>query len=195
MSETVNAANAMNESSSQGKRALFDRLLKKKESRPIYFPVSFAQQRLWLAHQFEPSSSLFNMIASVRLRGELDLSALRHALTEITRRHESLRTTFAEINSEPVQVVHPAKAFDLQLVDLVALPAGVRDAEARRVVSESSLAPFDLSAGPLLRGMLVRLEESEHILLLTMHHIVSDAWSVNVLAHEVGVLYHAFLKG
>ena len=91
-----------------------------------------------------------------------------------------------------MQVVHPPKGFDLQLVDLVALPAGMREAEAHRVVSESSQVPFDLSAGPLLRGMLVRLQENEHILLLTMHHIVSDGWSMNVLAHEAGVLYQAF---
>ena len=194
MSETMNAINVTNESNGQDKRALLARLLKEKASKPKYFPASFAQQRLWLVHQFDPSSSLYNMIATVRLRGELDLSALRHALTEITRRHESLRTTFEDINGEPQQVVHPAKPFDLQQVDLSALPGEVGEAESRRVVSESSQEPFDLSAGPLLRGMLVRLEESEHILLLTMHHIVSDQWSMNVLAHEVGVLYQSFSK-
>jgi hypothetical protein len=131
MSETMNA---MNESSGQDKRALLARLLREKASRPKYFPASFGQQRLWLVHQFEPSSPVYHMIANVRLRGDLDLGALRQAFTEITRRHESLRTTFAEINGEPMQVVHPAKGFDLQLDDLVALPAGVRDAEAIRVV-------------------------------------------------------------
>ena len=190
MSETVNAINAMNESSGQDKRALLARLLREKANKPKYFPPSFAQQRLWLLHQFEPLGPLYHMVASVRLRGELDLCALRQAFTEIVRRHESLRTTFAEINGDPMQVVHPAKGFDLQLVDLVALPAGVREAEARRAIAEGSQVPFDLNAGPLLRGMLVRLDDSEHILLLTMHHIISDAWSMNVLAHEVGVLYH-----
>ncbi|HEX7333866.1 MAG TPA: amino acid adenylation domain-containing protein [Pyrinomonadaceae bacterium] len=198
MSETVNVINpssATNESSGQDKRALLARLLREKASRPKYFPPSFAQQRLWLLDQFERSSPLYNMIASVRLRGALDLCALRHAFTEITRRHESLRTTFTEINGEPMQVVHPAKGFDLQLVDLVNLPAAMREAEAHRVVSDCSQVPFDLSAGPLLRAMLVRLEQNEHILLLTMHHIVSDGWSMNVLAREAGVLYHAFSNG
>ena len=192
MSETVNA---MNESSGQDKRALLARLLREKANRVKYFPPSFAQQRLWLLHQFERSTPLYNMIVTVRLLGVPDLCALRQAFTEIVRRHESLRTTFAEINGEPMQVVHPAKGFDLQLIDLIALPAGMREAEARRVVSESSQVPFDLNAGPLLRAILVRLEESEHILLLAMHHIVSDGWSMNVLAHEVGVLYQAFCKG
>jgi amino acid adenylation domain-containing protein len=192
MSETENA---MNERSGQDKRALLARLLREKAGRVKYFPPSFAQQRLWLLHQFEPLGPLYHMIASVRLRGELDLSALRQAFTEIIRRHESLRTTFAQVNGDPMQVVHPAKGFDLQLVDLVALPAGAREAEAGRAVSESSKVSFDLNAGPLLRVMLVRLEESEHVLLLTMHHIVSDGWSMNVLAHEVGVLYQAFSQG
>src|SRR5688572_13398314 len=126
----------MNENNVPDNRAFLARLLKGKANRPKYFPLSFGQQRLWLVHQLDSTSPLYNTIATVQLRGELDLRVLRNAFTEVTCRHESLRTTFVEINGEPMQVVHPAKEFDFQVVDLVDLPADQREAEARRVIVE-----------------------------------------------------------
>ncbi|HSF40046.1 MAG TPA: amino acid adenylation domain-containing protein [Thermoanaerobaculia bacterium] len=154
--------------------------------RPL--PVSFAQQRLWLLDRLDPGSALYNLPQAVRLRGRLDAGALERSLGEIVRRHESLRTTFGERDGEPVQAVAPAGAFVLPRVDLSALGEGAEE-EARRLAAEDAARPFDLSRGPLFRPALLRLGTEEHALLATMHHAVSDGWSLGILVRELGALY------
>ena len=159
------------------------------------FPLSFAQERLWFLDQFEPGSPFYNIPAAVRLTGKLDVVALERTLNEIVRRHEVLRTTFATVNREPVQVISPARMLSLPVIDLQDLPQTRREAEAMRLATEEARRPFDLTRGPLLRGSLLRLDQEEHIVLLTMHHIVSDGWSMGVLVAEIGAIYEAFSTG
>jgi amino acid adenylation domain-containing protein len=158
-------------------------------------PLSFAQQRLWFLDQLEPGTPLYNVSAAVRLAGRLDAEALERAFAELARRHESLRTTFAVVEGEPAQVVAPPTESRLPFVDLSGLPEGEREAEARRLAAEEAAHPFDLAAGPVARTLLLRLSDDEHVAVLTMHHIVCDAWSVEVLVREVGALYRAFSRG
>ncbi|MEW5931824.1 MAG: condensation domain-containing protein, partial [Gemmatimonadota bacterium] len=158
-------------------------------------PVSFAQQRLWVVDRLDPGSPAYNMPAALRLRGVLDTAALRASLDALVRRHEALRTTFAERGGVPVQVVHPAAPVELVELDLGALPEAEREAEAGRLAVAEALRPFDLARGPLLRSTLVRLGGEEHVLLFTLHHVVSDGWSTQVLVREVSAFYAAFSRG
>ncbi|WP_223621883.1 condensation domain-containing protein, partial [Lysobacter sp. ESA13C] len=155
--------------------------------------LSFAQQRLWFLSQLDGVSAAYHMPAGLRLRGALDQSALRCALDRLVERHESLRTTFDEIDGEPVQKIRPAQGFALREHDL----RGMEDAEAahRGLVDEEARAPFDLRQGPLCRGRLIRTADEEYTLLLTQHHIVSDGWSMGVLMHELSALYGAYSRG
>ena len=155
--------------------------------------LSFAQQRLWFLQQLEPESSAYNIPIAVRLRGRLDAGALGRTLDEIVRRHESLRTTFELVGGEPAQVAAAAAPVPLPVEDLRARPD--REEEARRIAREEARRPFDLAAGPLLRARLLRLEDEEHVVLLTMHHIVSDAWSRGILIREAATLYDAYSNG
>ncbi|HEU4885923.1 MAG TPA: amino acid adenylation domain-containing protein, partial [Longimicrobium sp.] len=156
-------------------------------------PLSFAQQRLWFLEQLGDLGDTYHIPMRQRLRGELDRAALRRALDAILARHEALRTTFVELNGEPVQRIALAGDFRLLEHDLSGQPAA--EAELRRLVTEEAGAPFELAQGPLIRGRLVRLAEDDHLLLLTMHHIVSDGWSIEVLTRELGTLYDAFRRG
>ncbi|MET0399063.1 MAG: non-ribosomal peptide synthase/polyketide synthase, partial [Longimicrobiaceae bacterium] len=158
-------------------------------------PLSFAQQRLWFIDRLEPGSAAYNMPSALRLRGPLDARVLERALGEVVRRHEALRTTFGEAGGVPFQVVHPAGAARLEQADLSRLAAGEREAEARRLAGEEARRPFDLRAGPLVRTGLLRLGGDDHVLLPTMHHVVSDGWSMGVLFRELGALYAAFARG
>ncbi|HKH46874.1 MAG TPA: amino acid adenylation domain-containing protein [Thermoanaerobaculia bacterium] len=162
-------------------------------------PLSFAQQRLWFLDQLAPGSPAYNIPLAERLRGELSAELLARVFAEIVRRHEGVRTTFAAREGQPVQVIAPADAPPLPVVDLSGLVdregRADREAEALRIAVEEAYRPFDLATGPLLRLGLVRLGELDHLLLITMHHIVSDGWSVGVLLREVGVLYAAFSQG
>ena len=158
-------------------------------------PLSFAQERLWFLDRLEPGTPAFNMPASARLTGALDVPALARALSEVARRHESLRTTFGVEDDRPVQVVHPPAPVPLPVVDLSGLCAPCALSEAARLAAAAALAPFDLARGPLLRAALLRLGPEEHTLLLAMHHIVSDGWSLTVLLRELGALYAAFAAG
>jgi amino acid adenylation domain-containing protein len=158
-------------------------------------PLSFAQQRLWFLDQLEPGSSFYHIPAAVRLRGTLDLTALEQSFREVIRRHESLRTRFGVVNGVPVQMIDEAPEFTLPVLDLSTVAEGEREAKARRVATEESQRPFDLSAGPLLRASVLRLSEQEHVLLCTMHHIISDGWSMGVLIRELTTLYEAFAQG
>jgi len=154
--------------------------------------LSFAQQRLWFLDQLEPGSVMYNLPTAIRLKGALDLAALQRALTEIIRRHEALRTTFAAAGGRPVQVIAPPRPMPLPLVDLERLPEAGREAEARRLAQEDARQPFDLARGPLARATLLRLRDGEHVLLLTTHHIVSDGWSMGVIVRELSALYEAY---
>ncbi|HEX3528164.1 MAG TPA: non-ribosomal peptide synthase/polyketide synthase [Thermoanaerobaculia bacterium] len=158
-------------------------------------PLSFAQERLWFLAQLQPASPAYNIPAAVRLRGRLDVAALAATLTEVLRRHEVLRTSFPESDGRPVQQVAPAMPFPLPVVDLRGMAAGEREPEARRRMAAEARQPFDLARGPVLRAVLLVLGETDHLLLLTLHHIVSDGWSTGVFVREVGSLYPAFAMG
>ena len=156
---------------------------------------SFAQQRLWFLEQLGGTAGAYNIPLRLRLRGDLDRGALAAALERIVARHEALRTTFPAVDGEPVQRIASIEASAFRLVehDLRA-SAGGEDA-LRRIASEEAGAPFDLEHGPLIRGRLVRTAADEHVLLVTMHHVVSDGWSMGVFVRELGALYDAFRRG
>jgi amino acid adenylation domain-containing protein/non-ribosomal peptide synthase protein (TIGR01720 family) len=158
-------------------------------------PLSFSQQRLWFLDQLEPGSDLYNSPVAVRLRGRLDVGALERTLTEIVRRHEVLRTNFHEQNGRAVQLIREAEPVQLPLVNLSALPEAEREAAARRLTAEEARRPFDLAHDPLLRLALLRLGEQDHVVLMNMHHVVSDLWSMGVLIKEVAALYEAYAEG
>lgn len=159
------------------------------------FPMSFAQQRLWFLDQLEPNSSSYNIPLVLRLADGLDVAALQQAIDEIVRRHEVFRTTFATREGEPVQVVAPVSEVRLLVTDLQSLSAEAQEAEAQRLANEEAQRPFDLRHGPLLRVTLLRLSDEAHVLLVTMHHIISDGWSMGIFRHEVETLYEAFAQG
>ncbi|HLM47506.1 MAG TPA: condensation domain-containing protein, partial [Myxococcaceae bacterium] len=153
-------------------------------------PLSFAQQRLWVVDRLDPGSAAYNMPSALRLRGALDVAALQASLDELVRRHETLRTTFAERDGAPVQIIHPPAPVPLAQLDLQGVPEAKREAE--RLAVEDAMRPFDLARGPLLRCTLIRLADDDHVLCFNLHHVVSDGWSMQVLVREVSALYAAF---
>ena len=178
-----------------------------KKPREALMPLSFGQQRLWFIDQFEPGSPLYNNFAALRLTGWLDQEALIFSLQKIVDRHESLRTTFAEHDGQPVQIIHPTtvgvglrdyqaenliEIIDFQLNGKLPSPAE-QEAEISRLAIHEASQPFNLQTGPLFRIKLLEIKPDEHIIFLTMHHIVSDGWSVAVMIAEVGALYAGFL--
>src|SRR6185312_6727786 len=191
----MNTSRPLTDLSPDEKRALLSQLLRKSAGTPVLAPSSFAQQRLWFLDQLEPGGAVYNVPAAVRLEGPLNVKALEQTLSEVVRRHEVLRTTFEVGQGEPVQVIGKAEAVGLPLIDLSQWPESEREAEAERLAREEAQRPFDLRLGPLLRARLVRLSESEHLLLFTMHHIISDGWSVGLLLREVTRLYEAYAQG
>ncbi|HEU4558925.1 MAG TPA: amino acid adenylation domain-containing protein, partial [Longimicrobium sp.] len=158
-------------------------------------PLSFAQERLWFLDRLEPGSAAYNIPAALRLAGALDARALERALGEIVRRHEALRTVFSEVDGSPVQVIVPFGGFAVPVEVLPELSEADREAAVRRRTGEEARRAFDLSAGPLFRAALLRLGEEEHVLLLSMHHIVSDGWSMGVLQRELNTLYAVYREG
>ena len=162
-------------------------------ARPL--PLSFAQHRLWLFDRIQPGSPAYNVGGAHLLRGQLDVAALRRALGEIVRRHESLRTVFALRDGEPVQVINPPAPFHLPVDDVTGVLGDELRAEVRRRIGAENQAPFDLAAGPLFRARLLRLPAQQHALLLTVHHIVSDGWSLGIVFRELAVLYAAYVGG
>jgi amino acid adenylation domain-containing protein len=158
-------------------------------------PLTFAQQRLWFLDQLEPGSPAYNCPAAVRFTGALDIEALGQSFNEVVRRHEALRTTFAARAGEPLQIIVPSLRLPLPVVDLSGLPAAAREAEVSRLSLAESQRAFDLSRPPLLRVTLLRLGADEHVLLLVMHHIISDGWSIGVFVREVAALYAAYTGG
>jgi amino acid adenylation domain-containing protein len=158
-------------------------------------PLSFAQQRMWFLDQLEPGNTAYNIHGGVRLLGPLDAGAVEASLDDLVRRHESLRTVFRTIGGEPAQVVLPDFRSPLQLVDLAALDAEARAAEVGERSAAAAAWRFDLAAGPLIRCWLLRLADDEHVLLMTLHHIVADGWSLRVLTRELRQAYTAHLRG
>ena len=181
--------------SAQEKRRLLAHLILQHTGEPKRFPASFAQQRLWFLDQVAPGNAFYNVDFAFRLTMPLQVDVLEHALNEIVRRHDSLRTTFHMIDGQPVQVVAPALALPLQVIDLSHLSDIEREAEAVRLASDEARRPFDLTRGPLIRTSLLRLGECDSVFLLTMHHIVCDGWSMHVFAGELTALYAAFAAG
>ena len=156
-------------------------------------PLSFAQQRMWLAQQLDPTGAAYTIAETMRLRGPLDAPALRRALGAVVARHEALRTVFEAAGGEPVQVVRPPAPLSLSVADLSSVDDAV--GEARRRARAEAARPFDLARGPLFRAVLLRLGARDHVLLLSLHHLVADGWSVGVLVREVAEAYRAFSAG
>ncbi len=156
-------------------------------------PVSFAQERLWFVQQIDPDTAAYNIPAALQLSGRLDVAALERSLREVVRRHEVLRTSFRLINSTVVQVIAAELSFSLETIDL----GGDSDREARvqTLIREKAQQPFKLDEGPAWRASLLRLDDDEHVLLFTMHHIVCDGWSTDVLVRELTRLYQAYTQG
>jgi amino acid adenylation domain-containing protein len=158
-------------------------------------PLSFAQQRLWFLDEFESGTAEYVSSSAARLRGTLDATALDAALTGLVARHESLRTTFHTIDGRGVQLIHPPGPVQVPVRDLSALLGPERDAALRTALAEDCTQPFDLSRGPLLRTRLLRLAEDDHVLTLSMHHIITDGWSAGLITHELSELYAAAADG
>jgi amino acid adenylation domain-containing protein len=160
-------------------------------------PLSFAQERLWFLDRLEPESAFYNIPAVLRLEGELHPGALEEALREVARRHEALRTVFPATDEGPVQRIAPEPDFALDRLDLSGAPprSPGLPGDIERRIAEETARPFDLARGPLLRALLIRLGERDHVLVLTVHHIVSDGWSLGVLVREGAALYQAALDG
>lgn len=167
-----------------------------KADRDAELPLSFAQQRLWFLAQLEPESAVYNISSALRLKGNLSVPVLEQTLSEIVRRHEAFRTTFARAaDGRPVQVIAAPQPATITTSDLSEFTADAKDVEARRLAMEEAHRPFDLNRGPLVRTHLLRLSATEHVLLFTIHHIIGDGWSMGVLVREVAALYAAFSEG
>jgi amino acid adenylation domain-containing protein len=163
-------------------------------SRDGPLPLSLNQEQLWHLDQVVQGTHLFNMPYAYRLSGELDIAALERSFTELIRRHEALRTVFGQVNGRPVQIIRQITNFELPVVDLRSQTANALERAAALILEERK-RPFDLAAGPPVRTRLLRLTDREHILLITMHHIVSDHWSMEVVRREVAAIYEAFCAG
>ncbi|MEG4054907.1 MULTISPECIES: amino acid adenylation domain-containing protein [unclassified Microcoleus] len=157
-------------------------------------PLSFAQARLWFLDRLEPNSPFYNIPLALRLSGQLNIAALENSINEIIRRHEALRTNFATLESQPVQVIASTLNCQLQVVNLLHLESH-REIEAQHLANEEANRPFNLEREPLLRGMVLQLGETEYVLLLTMHHIISDGWSLGLFVRELAEIYKAFSTG
>ena len=191
------------------KRALLEKMLAKKREtvdltkmkigrfarQPEGEPLSFAQQRLWFLDQLDPHNPSYNIADAVRLEGVIDPAVLKEALMRLVERHESLRTTFAMVDEDPVQIIAVAPTLDFEVVSLVDLPSDAGDMRVRALVDREAATPFDLAVGPLFRTRLILLAEREAVLVLNMHHIISDGWSMGILIQELGAIYQALAAG
>jgi amino acid adenylation domain-containing protein len=202
----MNALNARIAALSPEKRDLLERRIQAKKSKTEpdripkrepgeEVPLSFAQQRLWFMEQIEPGNLFYNLMLSIRLAGPLRASKLEESINEIVRRHEALRTTFKIVDGRARQVNASNLQVRLALDDLRKLPEAEREPEAGRLALFEATCPFDLVRGPLLRARLLHLNDFDHVLLLAMHHIVSDGWSIGILNRELSTLYMAFCNG
>ncbi len=181
--------------SSRDRRRQLKALLRKKAEASRSFPLSFAQERLWILDRLDPGNPVYCIPMAMRLRGPLDVDALHRTLTELVARHESLRTKIVSAGDQPMQVVEPAQPQMLTVVDLEHVEPAQREAEAVARAQREACKPFRLDEAPLFRALLLRFSASEHILVVVMHHIISDDWSMAVLFREVALLYKAFCAG
>ena len=172
-----------------------ERIRLERQDRPGRVPLSYAQQRLWFLDQLERTSAEYNMPEALRLRGELDEQALKRTIDTIVERHETLRTHFPEVDGEPFQVIEPELRIAVALEDLRGLEEAEQSERVKAALQREGQEPFDLARGPLLRMKVLKLGEQEHILLRTMHHIVSDGWSQGVFNREFMVLYERYREG
>ncbi|MGZ4032871.1 MAG: condensation domain-containing protein, partial [Tumebacillaceae bacterium] len=179
------------ELSLEEKRALLTKMLQQKSKEPQVYPLSFAQQRLWILDRMEPNNNRYNISRAYSFAGPLQVEALETALQQVVTRHESLRTTFGEREGQPHQVVSPTSAFSLSVIDLQHVENEQQQAEVQLLAAEEAKRPFDLEKGPLLRVCLLQMGMEEHVLVLTIHHIVADGWSLSVLTKELTELYNA----
>ncbi len=177
------------------KRRLVMKLLRERKQGAATQPLSFAQQRLWFIDQLEPGSPAYNVPAALRLRGRMSMGVLAASLTELVRRHETLRTRFPAEDGRPVQAIDPPAPVRLPVIDLSGLTEAGREPELRRLTRSEAVRPFDLAAAPPMRATVLRAGEEEHLVLFTLHHIVSDGWSTGVLVREIGTLYTALSRG
>jgi len=162
---------------------------------PARFPLSYAQQRLWFLDQLTPGNTTYNISTAVRLTGSLDVATLEQSLNEVIRRHETLRTTFATVEGQVIQIIAPTLKVLVSLVDLKEISETEREAEAQKLAGDKGQRPFDLARGPLVRAILVRLQEKDHLLSLAVHQIISDGWSTAILIGEMAALYQALTDG
>ena len=164
-------------------------------SRDGDLPLSFSQQRMWFFEQLSSNMGAFNIALGVRLTGSLNVSALEQTFSEIMRRHEALRTVFPEVDTQPVQIIQAPARFELPIVNLSTLTNEEREREAARVTREETLLPFNLGKGPLVRPRLIKLNDYEHIIICTMHHIIGDGQSFEVVIAEMSQIYTMFSQG
>ncbi len=164
------------------------------ETEVFVFPASFAQQRLWFLHQLAPGNPFYNVGCALRLTGKLNLAALEQTFNEIVRRHEILRTSFI-MGEDLIQAIAPHLTIALPAIDLQHLVATEREKQLSRLITEEFQRPFSLTTAPLLRVTILQLDAAEYVLLLNLHHIIADGWSIGVLVRELGGLYTAFVKG
>ena len=177
------------------KRRIMSALLRSTFDAPRSLPLSYAQQQLWFMDQLQPGSAVYNIPLYVPFPGALDADALQRALETLTQRHDMLRARFAAGDDEPVQIVEPEVEVDLPLADLSRVPAGERRAALSRLLNDEVQAPFDLASGVCVRYKLIRLDPGDHVLSVTMHHIITDAWSLGVFVSELRTVYEAYRGG
>lgn len=169
--------------------------LLKPVSRETHLPLSFAQQRLWFLDRLEMGTLAYNGATAVHLQGVLNVAVLEQCINEIVRRHEVLRTSFPVVDGQPIQAIAPTLILSLPIVDLRGLRCQQREEKVQQLVTQEAQRPFNLAEGPLLRVTLLQLGDEEHVFILTIHHIVSDAWSAGVFIREIAALYEAFSQG
>jgi hypothetical protein len=178
----------------KGERAVYAPPIRRRDPSITRPPLSFAQQRLWFVQQLEPNNVAYNIPLSLRLSGPLDIKTLERALSEVVRRHEILRTAFENADGQPVQIISPPLDVTLPVIDL-SLSDSLHSTEVAGQSRREALTRFDLSEAPLWRAKLLRLAAEEHLVLFTIHHAISDGWSMGVLTREIGELYRAFAAG
>ncbi|GHO57928.1 MupA/Atu3671 family FMN-dependent luciferase-like monooxygenase [Ktedonobacter robiniae] len=167
----------------------------RRQERQIYFPQSFAQQRLWFLSQLQPDNIAYNVPTAIRINGKLDVHALQRSLEEIIRRHEILRTTFGVHQGQPVQIIGAPTSFPLALIDISASASQQLQEDIQQWAHQEFQRPFDLTHGPLIRATLLQIGAADALLLLTYHHIIMDGWSKGILLQELKTLYSAFVAG
>ncbi|TAF06002.1 MAG: non-ribosomal peptide synthetase, partial [Nostocales cyanobacterium] len=158
-------------------------------------PLSYAQQRLWFLEQLDPESSVYNIPLALQLKGNINQSALAASLVEIINRHEVLRTNFVSIDGEPQQVIHTQNNWHLEIIEWQKLPKEEQQQATEEFIKQQAIQPFNLASDNLFRATLIKLSETENLLLICMHHIVADAWSIGVFSQELTTLYNAYIEG